>query len=52
METLKSANLAPRFPVLGYSGGAGYAAACPMHLPDRVTAAAIVACVCHDRLSQ
>ncbi len=36
-----------RFAVLGYSGGVPFAAATAYRLPDRVSAAALVACVAH-----
>ena len=37
-----------RFFVLGYSGGAAYAAACGASLTDRVLGVALVSPVCHD----
>lgn len=40
-----------RFGVLGYSGGVPYALACAQLLPDRVTAAGIVACVGPDEIA-
>ena len=36
-----------RFAVLGYSGGVPFAAAAAALLPDRITSAALVACVAH-----
>lgn len=42
ITALADALTLPRFSLLGYSGGAPYAAVCAAHLPDRVSACALV----------
>jgi pimeloyl-ACP methyl ester carboxylesterase len=48
VRTLADALGLQRFRVLGYSGGVPYALACAQLLPDRIIAAAVVACVGPD----